>query len=131
MNLVGVLPGSRWGSADDRVLIVGSSWHLGPPATRDLGSGLAALLEVARVVMADNKFSPDYSVIFVAFDKERDERQGSKAFIDEYLMPHVISRFNCTSQVKKKEEIVRCQLAVLFCRVSSTWRQYSVSLTKS
>ena len=102
MNLVGVLPGSRWGSADDRVLIVGSSWHLGPPATRDLGSGLAAFLEVARVVMADNKFSPDYSVIFVAFDKERDERQGSKAFIDEYLMPHVISRFNCTSQVKKR-----------------------------
>ena len=103
VNLVGVLPGSRWGSAEDQVLVVGSSWHLGPPATRDLGSGLAALLEVARVVMADNKFSPDYSVIFVAFDKERDERQGSRAFVEEYLMPHVITRFNCTSQVKQKE----------------------------
>ena len=97
------MPGSRWGSAEDQVLVVGSSWHLGPPATRDLGSGLAALLEVARVVMADNKFSPDYSVIFVAFDKERDERQGSRAFVEEYLMPHVITRFNCTSQVKQKE----------------------------
>ena len=97
------MPGSRWGSAEDQVLIVGSSWHLGPPVTRDLGSGLAALLEVARVVMADTKFSPDYSVIFVAFDKERDERQGSRAFVEEYLMPHVITRFNCTSQVKQKK----------------------------
>ena len=102
------MPGSRWGSAEDQVLIVGSSWHLGPPATRDLGSGLAALLEVARVVMADNKFSPDYSVIFVAFDKERDERQGSRAFVEEYLRPHVVTRFNCTIQVKQKErELVK------------------------
>ena len=98
------MPGSRWGSAEDQVLIVGSSWHLGPPVTRDLGSGLAALLEVARVVMADNTFSPDYSLIFVAFDKERDERQGSRAFVEEFLMPHVITRFNCTSQVKEERE---------------------------
>ena len=103
VNLVGVLPGSRWGSSKDRVLIVGSSWHLGPPATRDLGSGLAALLEVARVVMADNDFSPDLSVIFVAFDKERGERQGSKAFVEEYLMPHVVNRFNCTCQVENRK----------------------------
>ena len=100
---MGVLPGTRWGSSEDRVLVVGSWWHLGPPATRDLGSGLAALLEVARVVMADNDFSPDYSVIFVAFDKEREERQGSRAFVEEYLMPHVITRFNCTSQVNQQK----------------------------
>ena len=52
--------------------------------------------------MADNHFSPDLSVIFVAFDKERGERQGSKAFVEEYLMPHVVNRFNCTCQVENR-----------------------------
>ena len=66
---------------------------------RDLGSGLASLLEAARVVMADASYSPEYSVIFVALDKEREERAGSRAFVTEYLLPHVVNRFKCTVQV--------------------------------
>ena len=40
-----------------------------------------------------------YSVIFVAFDKEREERMGSRAFVAEYLIPQVIRRYNCSVQV--------------------------------
>ena len=53
--------------------------------------------------MADTSYSPQYSVVFVAFDKEREERAGSRAFITEYLVPQVVDRFHCKVQVTPPE----------------------------
>jgi Zn-dependent M28 family amino/carboxypeptidase len=78
--------------------VLGAAWQLGPPAAGDLGSGLAALLEVARVLTADAAYTPDYSVIVVAMDKEAEEREGSRAFIEQYLLPEVVDRFKCSIQ---------------------------------
>ena len=99
MNLVGVLPGQAWGTSADQVLVLTASWDLGLPNTGDLGSGLAALLEVARVLMEDSSFRPRYSVLFIALDKEQREKEGSRAFVAEYLKPHIVDRFNCSVQV--------------------------------
>ena len=48
-------------------------------------------------------FRPDYSVLFVAFDKRHDGSVGSKRFIDEYLFPHVLHKYKCKIQVKKSK----------------------------
>lgn len=70
-NVVGVLPGTRWGSPDDRPVVVGA--HLDTvadtPGLDDNGSGLAALVEAARVLSSSGCVT-HHSVIFVAFDLE-------------------------------------------------------------
>ena len=46
-----------------------------------------------------NFFRPDYSVLFVAFDKRHDGSVGSKRFLNEYLVPHVLRKYKCKIQV--------------------------------
>lgn len=69
--MVGVLPGHKWGTPEDAPLVVGA--HLdtveGTPGLDDNGSGVAAMLEVARVLAASDCGFAN-SVFFVAFDLE-------------------------------------------------------------
>ena len=99
MNLIGILPGSEWGTSKDRVLILGTNWDVQGHKAGDHGSGLAALLEVSRVLMADESYKPQFSIIFVAFDKKNDGCAGSKKFITEYLKPFIIEEHGSTIQV--------------------------------
>ena len=99
MNLIGILPGSRWGTPEDKVLIIGTNWDIQGDKAGDHGSGLAALLEIARVLMADEDYKPEYSVIFVAFDKKNDGCVGSQKFITEYLRPYIIEEYGSSIQV--------------------------------
>ena len=48
MNLVGILPGRHWGTARDRVTLVGAHWDTveSSPGYYDNGSGVVAMLEV-------------------------------------------------------------------------------------
>jgi hypothetical protein len=48
--------------------------------------------------MADAAYTPDYSVIVVGLDKEAEAREGSRAFLQQYLLPQVVDRFNCSIQ---------------------------------
>ena len=65
------------------MLIIGTNWDIQGDKAGDHGSGLAALLEIARVLMADKDYKPEYSVIFFAFDKKNDGCVGSQIFISE------------------------------------------------
>merc|ERR1712013_593637 len=58
VNLIGILPGSRWGTSKDKVLIIGTNWDIQGDKAGDHGSGLAALLEISRVLMADKNYKP-------------------------------------------------------------------------
>jgi hypothetical protein len=58
----------------------------------DNGSGVAALLEVARVLVK-HKCKLQNSIVFVAFDLEEVGCQGSLEFVHRFLLPHVLKRF--------------------------------------
>lgn len=71
MNIIGILAGEVWGTADDKPVILGAHMDTvpGTPGFDDNGSGLAALVEAARV-LATSGCSFRHSIFFVAFDLE-------------------------------------------------------------
>ena len=54
-NIVGVLPGSRWGTPQDRLVLVGAHWDtvLNTGGLDDNGSGVSAMLELGRTNLSD------------------------------------------------------------------------------
>ncbi|KAH3799038.1 hypothetical protein DPMN_152642 [Dreissena polymorpha] len=90
-NVIGVLNGSNIGTADDKP--VGVSAHYDTydisPGVNDNGSGMAALLEVARLLTDQHKkgFRRNNTIIFVAFDLEESSYAGSKQFKEGWLNP--------------------------------------------
>ncbi|MBN2470292.1 MAG: M20/M25/M40 family metallo-hydrolase [Anaerolineae bacterium] len=89
-NVIATLQGVGSGSG---VIVVGAHYDstandtdpaLSAPGADDNGSGIAALLEMARILaQAPQKAT----VMFVAFSAEEIGRIGSLRFIDEYLKP--------------------------------------------
>ena len=80
----------------------------------DNGSGLVALMEIARA-FSSAKCQPKFTLIIVAFDLEEYGVQGGTAFVQEYLMEHIIKPFNypkfqviCLINERKNYLIVFC-----------------------
>jgi len=96
--VIGVLPGKNWQYPSDNILIVTTYWDIQGASVADNGGGLALLMETVRVLMLDPRYRPDYSVLFVAFDKRHDGSVGSKRFINEYVVPHVLRKYKCKIQ---------------------------------
>ena len=86
-----VIPGKYYNTSLDRILVVGAHWDTFgvSPGFNDNGSGVAALLEIARVLAQASCYKPDYSVFFVAFDAEESGCRGSQEFISTHLGPHL------------------------------------------
>jgi hypothetical protein len=94
-NIVGVLPGREVGAG---VVILGAHYDsvstdpnnatIPAPGANDNASGVAALIEIARVMSA--RPQPRATVMFVAFSAEEIGRVGSKAFINDYIRPYQI-----------------------------------------
>ena len=86
-----MIPGKYYNTSEDRILIVGAHWDTYglSPGFNDNGSGVAALLEVARVLATASCYQPDYSVFFVAFDAEESGCRGSQEFVYTHLGPHL------------------------------------------
>jgi len=94
-NLVGVIGGTETGAG---ILLLGAHYDSMSPASQDgsafapgandNGSGVASLLEVARVM---SQFPQRSTVMFVAFGAEEIQRAGSIAFVREYLQPNNIT----------------------------------------
>ena len=69
----------------------------------DNGSGIVALMEILRA-FSWSKCQLKYTLIVVAFDLEEYGVQGGTAFVQEYLMEHIIKPFNLpTFQVNEVE----------------------------
>ena len=68
-------------------------WDTRPetPGFNDNGVGVAAVLEVARVLSGVGK-RPKHSVMFALFDLEEYGGQGSAEFVQRLLVPSVIQR---------------------------------------
>ena len=61
-NIVGVIPGKYYNTSLDRILVVGAHWDTYglSPGFNDNGSGMASLLEIARVLAQASCYKPDY-----------------------------------------------------------------------
>ena len=71
-NIIAVWPGANWLTLEDRPLVIGAHWDVvnGTSGFNDNGSGVAVLLELARVLTASECFKPEHTILFVAFDTE-------------------------------------------------------------
>jgi Peptidase family M28 len=80
-NITGALPGKKAG-----VLVIGAHSDTvdGSPGADDNGTGLAVMLEVARVL---NGYALEKGVVLAAFDQEEDKMQGSFYFVHHYPNP--------------------------------------------
>lgn len=88
---MGLIPGKFFNTSEDQILVVGAHWDTFglSPGVDDNGSGVAAMLEAARILASAKCFVPDFSVFFVAFDAEESGCRGSQDFIHSHLAPHL------------------------------------------
>ncbi|RMF49216.1 MAG: M20/M25/M40 family metallo-hydrolase [Chloroflexota bacterium] len=92
-NVVAVLQGDMAGAG---IYVIGAHYDsIGTPPTdgdadapgaNDNGSGVAALLEILHIMAGQPHRA---TLIFVAFAAEETGRQGSQAFVEQYLRAHV------------------------------------------
>ncbi len=93
-NLIGVIQGTETGGG---IILLGAHYDsitidfadsVGfAPGANDNASGIAALIEIARVMSGRPHRA---TVMFVAFSAEEIGRKGSQAFINDYLIPYGI-----------------------------------------
>ena len=83
------------------VVVVCAHWDTvaASPGVDDNGSGVAALLEAARLVAGARGREIRNTVIFAALDKEEVGCEGSRAFIRDFIVPVVVTQFGATVQV--------------------------------
>ena len=88
-NIIGILPGKFWNTKKDRPLIIGAHWDTVANTTgfNDNGSGVAIMLEIARVMARVKCFQPDYTIFFIAFDSEEDGSFGSQELLNKIIVP--------------------------------------------
>ena len=89
-NIVGVLAGTEAGAG---VLVIGAHYDsrtddlldasAPAPGAADNGSGVAVLIELARILSQN---PPRATVMFVWFSAEEHNRQGSRAFVRDYII---------------------------------------------
>ena len=93
-NIVAVWPGANWLTLEDRPLVIGAHWDVvnGTSGFNDNGSGVAVLLELARVLTASECFRPEHTILFVAFDTEEAGSIGSYEFVRRVVVPFFAAR---------------------------------------
>jgi hypothetical protein len=94
-NIIGVIQGRETGGG---IILIGAHYdsisisvedgNAFSPGANDNGSGIAALIEIARIM---SRRQPRATVMFVAFGAEEIGRVGSIAFVNEYLIPNNIA----------------------------------------
>lgn len=66
----------------DALYIIGAHYDsANNPGADDNGSGTAALLEIARVL---SRYESDYTIRYIAFDREERGLDGSEAYVSDY-----------------------------------------------
>jgi len=97
-NIILTIKGSRWGTKDDEVSLVGAHYdsQTNTPGVDDNGSGMAALLEISRVlvdVINVQNCNLLNSVIVVAFDHEETGYIGSQTYV-QHLVSEILDKYS-------------------------------------
>ena len=68
-NILGVYPGSKWGSPDDEVIILAAHWDTmqNTDGYNDNGSGVAAILTISQILAG--KIKPQLRVAILQLDR--------------------------------------------------------------
>ncbi|XP_077981850.1 uncharacterized protein YfbL-like [Glandiceps talaboti] len=107
VNIIGILPGKKKGTADDQVILLGSHFDTvkTTPGVDDNGSGIAALLEAARLVTSETCETTN-TIVFVAFDLEEMQEEagkgviGSEHFVNDWLIDFLVNGDGTNSSFK-------------------------------
>ncbi|XP_052102073.1 uncharacterized protein LOC127735795 isoform X3 [Mytilus californianus] len=100
-SVIGVLKGTRFGTADDLITGLGAHYDtvLTSKGVDDNGSGVAAMLEVVRQLTNINNsgYKRKNTIIFVSFDlEEYGGLSGSRNFLQDWLTPWLIKNYGLT-----------------------------------
>jgi hypothetical protein len=84
-NVVGVHPGLL---RPEDIYVVGGHYDTSPgsPGAWDNASGVAGVLEAARVL---SRCHFEATLVFIAFDREEEGRKGSDAYAEEHRQDHI------------------------------------------
>ncbi|XP_075533460.1 uncharacterized protein LOC142566380 isoform X1 [Dermacentor variabilis] len=93
VNIIGVLSGKRRRTPEDQLIVLGAHYDTfkKTKGVNDNGSGVAALLEAARVLTM-HQCDLNYTVIFVALDMEEIGCIGSYYFVHDFLISNELLR---------------------------------------
>lgn len=93
LNCIGLIPGSDPKLKDEYIIIGAHYDHVGDnmngtwnPGALDNASGVAAVMELARVIK-ENKTPPKKSILFMAFNGEESGIQGSWSYCENPVYP--------------------------------------------
>ncbi len=81
--------GTKWGTTyPEQEFIVGAHFDsVGNPGADDDASGVALLLEAARIL---TQYDSDYTIRFVAFDREEQGLVGSDAYVADHIEDDIL-----------------------------------------
>ena len=84
-NVVAVHPGV---ACPEEIYLVGAHYDTAPgsPGAWDNASGVAGVLEAARVL---SQYAFEATIVFVAFDREEEGRKGSDAYAEQQRWEHL------------------------------------------
>ncbi|KUO71417.1 MAG: hypothetical protein APF77_13460 [Clostridia bacterium BRH_c25] len=110
-NVVGLLPGTDEKLKDQYIIIGAHFDHVGQnmdgsfnPGGLDNASGVAAMLEIARV-LKENKTAPSKPVLFIAFNGEEGGLLGSEYYAEHPIYPIDNSVMICMDMVGSSEKL--------------------------
>ncbi len=110
-NVVGLLPGTDEKLKDQYVIIGAHFDHVGQnledsfnPGGLDNASGVAAMLEIARV-LKENRVAPSKPVLFIAFNGEEGGLLGSEYYAEHPVYPIDNSTMICLDMVGSSEKL--------------------------
>ncbi|KAL3832732.1 hypothetical protein ACJMK2_024347 [Sinanodonta woodiana] len=92
-NIIGILKGKRFGTLEDRIAGICAHYDTVSVSSGvdDNGSGLAAMLEVARRA---STLERQNTVLFISFDFEEDYLKGSEVFVSQWLPRFLLTNNN-------------------------------------
>ncbi|PAV75978.1 hypothetical protein WR25_01588 [Diploscapter pachys] len=96
MNVIAVHRGPYYGTADDKLIVIMWIVDIIMIGVDDNGSGVAALLEAARIMVTlDALYRRQHSIIYLFADMKHKGLAGSHAFVEDVLLP-LLQRSNST-----------------------------------
>lgn len=93
-NMISILPGKHRQTKHDKIVLIGAHWDSFSlaPGVDDNGSGSTCLLEIARLISV-NKCRFNHTIMLVWFDYEEHGKYGSEFFVNDYLYPLELDRY--------------------------------------
>ena len=94
-NIFCLFPGKNWGTSEDKITMIIAHWDTvkNSPGFDDNGSGMSAILEIARA-LGTSQCEFENSILLAALDLEEIGTHGAVAFVNEFVVDKILKDFN-------------------------------------